>query len=332
MVFFGDKIRAPDSCLWLAICALLLACPAYATQADANTEIAHAQKLLSAGDYGAAYREYLQFAEEKQNPLAQFTVALFHDYGWGRAVNHAMACQWYAKAAVGHIPAAQHFYAECLQQGINGPADPGKAAHWYKQAVQNGHTISLCSLAQLHITGQGVPQAPRKGLALCQQAAEQGLDRAMVKMGQFHLDDNRQLRDYEKAYYWFKQASQTANAKAQYYLGIMYRDGLGRDIDLTAARNWFESAASHGFVPAYYQTGLLYFNAPLNPVAQKLHPNHLAKAYLWLSAAAERTQQQAERQETTKLLGKIKDRMPAAWLPSLNEKLAQHLELNNPEQ
>lgn len=116
-----------------------------------------------------------------------------------------------------------------------------------------------------------------------------------------------------------------------YQLGVMTRDGLGRSAAPTAARNWFESAASKGYVPAYYQTGLLYFNAPLDPVAHKLHPNHLAKAYLWLSAVIERSAEQAEIRATTKLLSEIKERMPESWLPSLNEKLAHHLQQYSPE-
>lgn len=324
-------MKAPDSFLWWTLCILLLTCPVFAAHADVNADISHAQKLLSAGDYAPAYREYLHIAEQDNHPLAQFTVALFHEYGWGRAVNHSVACQWYAKAAKGEIPAAQHFYAGCLQQGVNGVSDPAKAAHWYEKAVQNGHMLSLCSLAELYITGQGVHKDPRKGLTLCQQAAEQGLDTAMVWTGKFHLLDS-QLRDYDQAYSWFKRASLRENPRAQYYLGIMNRDGLGRDKDSTAARYWFESAASSGFVPAYYQTGLLYFNAPLDPVAHKLHPDHLAKAYLWLSAAAERSQNKTELEETTKLLGKIKKTMPASWLPSLDEKLAHHLAQNKPIQ
>jgi TPR repeat protein len=317
-----------DSSLWCVLLLLLLATSAFATPADVDSALAHAQELVSAGDYSSAYDEYLRIAEQDNHPLAQFSVALFYDYGWGRDVDRAMACQWYAKAAAGHIPAAQHFYADCLLEKVNGPADPEEAAYWYEQAAENGHIISLCSLAEMYIFGRGVPVDIEKGLSLCQGVAEQGLVTAMVRMGRIYLEEDGQLRDYDKAYYWFEEASLLANPTGQYQLGLMHRDGVGRDADSTTARYWFESAASKGFVPAYYQTGLLYFNAPLDPVANKLHPDFLAKAYLWLSAATARSDDKTEVHEAAELLGEIKKDMPASWLPSLNEKLAEHLAQN----
>jgi len=319
------KMMMPDSSLRRILCFLVLACPALAASADVDSALAQAQERVSAGDYANAYDEYLHIAEQDNHPLALFSIALFYEYGWGREEDHAAACQWFAKAAAEHVPAAQHFYAECLRQGSNGPADLGEAAYWYEQAAQNGHIISWCSLAELYVSGQGVPVDVEKGLSLCQQVAEQGLSTAMVRMGRFYLEGDDPLRDLDKAYYWFEEGSLLANPTAQHYLGIMCRDGVGRDPDSTTARYWFESAASQGFVPAYYPTGLLYINAPLDPVADKLHPDYLAKAYLWLSATTERSDDDAEVQEAVALLGEIKREMPASWLPSLDEKLARHL-------
>lgn len=331
MNYYSHKLKVPGLSLWQVYCFLLLACSMYTAQADVDTDLATAQKLLVAGKYGPAYNKFLYIAEQDKHPLALFNIALFYDYGWGRDIDHPLACQWYGKAARAEVPAAQHFYAECWLQGGKGIADPAKAAHWYEKAVQSGHSISLCSLAELYIEGRGVDKDPARGLALCQQAAGQGLDQAMLMMGKFHLQENKLLRDYDKAYAWFKSATERQNPEAQYFLGMMHRDGLGRERTPKVARYWFESAASQGFVPAYFQTGILYFNAPLDPVANKLHPDHLAKAYLWLSATAERSQNTTELQQTRLLLDKINKTMPAAWLPSLKEKLAQHLVQTKPK-
>ena len=142
--------------------------------ADFSRELRSAQKILAAGDYEQAFTEYSRFAKEKGNPLAQFTLALFYDYGWGRAIDRAAACRWYEKAAKGAVPAAAHFLGECLIEEALRPANPKQAAHWFQEAADLGHYYSLCSLAELYIEGSGVKKDVTKGLTLCQQAAEHG--------------------------------------------------------------------------------------------------------------------------------------------------------------
>jgi len=303
-----------------------------AVYADVDAELAKAQESLTSGDYAEAYDQYLHIAEHDDHALAKFSIALFHENGWGRAANHTLACEWYAEAAAGHIPAAQHFHAECLKEGTNAPADPGKAAHWYAEAANNGHVISWCSIAELLVSGLAEGKEYEDGLVRCSQVAEQGLGTAMVQMGRFHLEGGGELRDYQKAHDWFDMAIRTGRPDAQYYLGMMYRDGLGRDADLGTARYWFEASAASIFVPAYFPTGQLYFESPRDPVANKLHPDHLAKAYMWLSAAVERSNDEAEVRQARMMLDGIKTEMPPTWLPSLDEKLAEFLSQNDPVQ
>ena len=314
--------------LFLLGLVFLLATDAQAeVQRDYAAEVAKGQQALNKQDYSSAYEEYLRVAKEKDNPLAQFTLALFYDFGWGRAQDRAAACEWYAKAAPGHIPAAQHFHADCLRHGINDKADPVKAAQWYRQAADNGYFLSLCSLAELYIAGEGVPRDTQQGLALCDQAASKGLSSAMLSMSRFYLSDDPALKDESKAHHYLLQAARFKNTEAQFKLGVFYRDGITGDIDVSSARHWFELAAASGHVPAYYQTGVLYFNAPVDPVAKQLHPNDLAKAYLWLSAASKRSDDKAELQQTQNLLNQIARVMPRTWLGDLDAKLAEHLAL-----
>ena len=65
-------------------------------------------------------------------------------------VNPKAAYGWFKKAAAGDIPAAAHFYAEHLERGDVCAADPAEAAVWYRKAVDLGHHLSLCSLANLY--------------------------------------------------------------------------------------------------------------------------------------------------------------------------------------
>jgi len=284
-------------------------------------ELKTAQQLLSASNYSKAYAEYGKYA--KRNPLAQFSLGLFHQFGWGRSTDPATACRWFSKAATGNIPAAQHFFAECLRHGIHVTADPQAAAHWYEAAIQNGYLAALCPLAELHIAGSGVPKNPAQGLALCQQAAEKGLTSAQVRLGRFYLEEES-VRDYRKALQWFDIAARGNAAEGQHYFARMYQEGLAVEKNPILARNWFEAAAGKGYLPAYLPTATLYAKAPLAPDTDRLSETDLAKAYLWASAASKRLQG-AEQTTAQALMQQLLVIMPPSWQPDLDRKVAEHL-------
>jgi TPR repeat protein len=308
----------------LVLVILLVASQAQA-QRDLAAELRQAQKALAAGDYEKAFREYLRFAKEKNNPLAQFSVALFFQYGWGRPADPVAACKWYEKAAKGNIPAAAHFFAECLEQGVGRPSNPALAAAWYEKAAALGHHMSLCSLAELYMVGNGVPKDPARGLELCRKAAEQQVIRAQTRMGLFFLEGDESIRDLDQAFKWFQLAAERNSPEAQYYLAVMLRDGLGRPKTPEVARYWFEMAASQGYVLAYLPTAQLYFNAPVDQKTGKLSEHDLAKAYLWASATLKRSKETEELAQTEKMLEKIRAIMPETWAPTLDAKVAEHL-------
>jgi len=297
----------------------------WAHAVDLAAELQPAQAALAAGDYETAFREYHRIAEEKHNPLAQFTVALFFQLGWGRPRDPVTACQWHEKAAAGKIPLAEHSLGDCLLRGVHRPPDPTQAASWFARAAQNGYVLSLCSLGELYVTGKGVPKNPAKGLALCRGAAEQGVVPAMTRMGQFFLQGDAGQPDFDAAFSWFELAARRKSPEAQYYLGRMLRDGLGRPQGPVIARYWFESAAAQGYIPAYFPTAVLYFNAPVDPETHKQPAEDVAKAYLWLSATAKRSQDPGELAETAQMLMRLREIIPDTWLSTLDEKVAKHL-------
>jgi len=292
---------------------------------DISGELRNAQELLEKGEYDRAFVEYRRFAEEKNNPLAQFTLGLFFQYGWGRPVDPATACKWFEKAAARDIPAAAHFFAECLAKGLGRPADPAGAAGWYEKAAALGHYMSLCSLADLYMIGSGVPKDPARGLMLCRQAAEKKVPAAQTRTGLFLLKGDPSIRNVDEAFKWFSAAAQGGVPEAQYYLGVMLRDGLGGTKAPDTARFWFESAASQGYAPAYFPAGELYFKAPVDPDTGNLPAHDLAKAYLWVLAASRRTRDPEELKRINDHLSKILKIMPDSWRPDLDAKVDAHL-------
>jgi len=304
---------------------LFSAVPVAATERvrDTSTELRPAEKALSAGDYAKAYTLFSAFSAK--NPLAQFNVALFHKFGWGRPVDEVEACRWFEKAAQGKIQAGEHFFGDCLARGIGRPADYAAALVWYTKAAGHGHLISLCSAGELYIKGHGVAKDARQGLELCAEAARQEVPPAMLKLADYFREGTDVKQDLPAARYWYQQAAERHLLEAQYRLGVMLGEGQGGEPDLKAALFWLETAASEGYAPAYLPTAILYANAKPVPETGALAPEHLAKIYLWLSAAKARTADTAQLAEIARIEAMVLAVMPASWRGALDKKVAEHL-------
>lgn len=315
----------------LALVLLLVAIPCYGMAANSRSDMKRAEKALAQSDYQTAFAIYQRYAVDEKDPLAQFTLGLFYENGWGKPIDRKKACELYEQASAGDIPAAAHLAAECVLAGVHRPSAPDDAAALLEQAGNQGHYLSFCSLGELYMKGQGVAKDPAKGLEFCAQAANQNVPKAKLLMGQFLLEGDPAIRNYGEAINWFQAAAQDDLPEAQYSLGIMARDGLGMEKNRQAAINWLEQAASHGYAPAYLPTGQLYITPP--PGAEDLQPpaEELAKAYLWLSAAKASSSPQ-DRIEAEKALQDVQKIMPSSWVPELDQKVAQHLAEFPPQQ
>lgn len=291
-----------------------------------NTQIMKdAQAALAAGDFEKAFARYHAAANDDKNALAQFSLGLFYQNGWGRTVDKAIACQWFEKAAQGGIPTAQHLTGICFEEGMHRPADPAAAANWFQKAAQVGHTHSYCHLGNLYMTGKGFPKDPIKALELCHPAAQQGAIPAQIWMGKFYLQGDATIQDIQKAYRWFEAAAQKQSPEAFYYLGIIMDKGLSPGHTPQKARQMFEQAAVLKYVPAYFQTGKHFFDAKPDSATNQLSAENLAKAYVWLSATVQRSENPEEIHAAKEMLQQILAVMPATWLAELDHKVAQHL-------
>lgn len=289
-----------------------------------STELQPAQQALAAGDYPKAYARYSRFAAT--NPLAQFTLGLFHRNGWGRSTDEVAACRWFEKSASRNIPAAQHYLGDCLVRGTHRATDAKSALAWYRKAAAGGHLISLCSAADLYIRGNGVGKDTKQGLDLCQQAAQAGSPPAMLKLANHYREDVDVPQDLVAARYWYQQAAERGSNEARYRLGVMLSEGLGGEPEASAALFWMESAAAEGYAPAYLPTAILYANAEVDPANGALRPEHLAKIYLWNGAARIRASDPAALAETGHIEKMLLSVMPATWRNDLDRAIAEHLE------
>lgn len=307
--------------LWLIAAALPSI--AAADEAAIQAELDRAQEALSAERYADAYDQYSTIAETDEAPLAFFSLALFHQFGWGMEVDEAEACRWFERAAVGDVPTAAHFFAVCLRDGLGRAADPAAAAQWFGTAIELGHYASLCDLGILQIEGRGVAKMTSQGIDLCAQAAQMGVPGAQLQLAEL-FDGHDEVRDPIQARFWYEQSA-AHSAQAQFRLGVMARDGIGGPQDLELAKYWLESAAAQGYLDAYYPTAVLFNDEATDPETGELLEFPAAKAYMWLTATAHRLGGNDQGREAAALRAELLESMPADWQGTLDEKVDAHL-------
>jgi TPR repeat protein len=290
---------------------------------DYAKELGPAYARLDQRDYARAYPLFQRRAAT--NPLAQFTLGLFHQNGWGRPVDHDVACAWFAKAALRRIPSAQHLHGDCLMRTPDAPGNAEAALASYLDAAKGSHYISLCSAAELLIHGRGMPRDVPRGLALCTQGAQSNAPPAMLRLALFLSDDADVPPNLPLARGWFERAAKAGIADARFRLAIMQSQGDGGEVDRDAALLGMESLAAEGYVPAYLPTAVMYANQPAQADTGALSAEHLAKAYLWACAAKASLRDPARLAPTEQLLASVLAIMPPEWRPELDRKVDAHL-------
>lgn len=310
----------------LAICSALWVAPAGAVQPTAarqQAQTAHlraADEAMARKDYAKAYRLFMQ---QRQQALAQFNLGLLHRNGWGRSAHAGNACRWFERAAQGGIPAAAHYWADCLAQGIGQPANVPAALDWYAKAASSGHLISACTAADYYIQGRGVVKDVEHGIALCTRVAHAYSAPAMVQLADYYREGVHLPHNLAAARYWYQEAAQLQSLSAQYWLGTLLAQGQGGAQDMPAALYWLETAASAGYAAAYLPTAVLYANQPLEAPGQALSPEHLAKIYLWSRAA--RMSAAGDSAEVERIEALLEQVVPAAWRAPLDAQVQAHL-------
>jgi TPR repeat protein len=85
-----------------------------------------------------------------------------------------------------------------------------ESARYLEKGAQEGHLLSMATLATLYLKGTGIPPDPRK------------------------------------AAFWFEQAAIGGNVISQSIIGLLYFNGIGVKQDLGQARKWLAKAAANG--------------------------------------------------------------------------------------
>ena len=205
-----------------------------------------ADEAYKAKDYAKALK-YYQYAAEKNDSQAQFSLGAMYDMGYGVTQNYAEAMKWYLKAAnQGHV-FAQNNIGVMYENGQGVKKDCSEANKWYLKAAEQGYTPAQTNLGLNLYVGNGITQNYTEAFNWLLKAANSGGALAQYNVAGMYYKGEGVKQDYSEALKWYTKASDQGDTDALYCLGIMYANGTGmKSQNIAEALNCFYKAAQKG--------------------------------------------------------------------------------------
>lgn len=130
-----------------------------------------------------------------------------------------------------------------------------KARDYFKQAAEEGFTVSYYRLANLILKEDGNHS---QAAPLYQAAVDDGHWLSLAPLGYMYLKGNGVNRDTARAHVLLERAVENDVIDGHYYLGLAYTQGLGVEVDLSLGFKHLVTAAQQGHADAQNQLGYLY--------------------------------------------------------------------------
>ncbi len=203
--------------LCLLLCGILAARAAEERQAPAD---------FQAKRQAALVRDWMEAKRESETP-AQFLARLMDAAREGDAR---------AMATVG---------SEFRQR-----QDDGRAAHWWRQAAENGNSLAAYLLASLYASEAARDE--EQSLAWLRRAAEAGLAEAQMDLGNRCAEGRGVELDPAAARIWHRQAAEGGYLPAWCNLATLEMQGRGGAQDLQSAAGHFQKAADAGIAQGFF--------------------------------------------------------------------------------
>ena len=140
--------------------------------------------------------------DSEMDALDQLSIGHEFYYGDRFPANHAVAVEWYRRAAEQNNAEAQYFLGLMTFRGEGVPQNDAEAAKWFTKAAEQGLAYAQDGLGFLYASTEGVMQNDDKALMWFTKAAKQG-DSA----GQSHLATLYAMQEnYIQAHVWWSMS------------------------------------------------------------------------------------------------------------------------------
>ncbi len=294
-----------------------------------------AMDAYNAGDFAKALPLFKTAYAKMGFPDAADMEGQMYLLGLGTPRDTAQAIVWLTKATDGFRPGMdeQRFFPDTPEimngrteaamtlgkiyaTGLDVPADPKKARHWFGNADEFGYIPAAHLLGILdesayggegslksavaHLTragtigyapseyelgviyyngGDGVPQDKAEAGAWLVQAAKRGHPDALYAVGRMYdLGEGGAGVDPQRALVYYKEAAVKGQPDAQNAIGLSFYLGQGVPKDPAIARTWFQHAAEGDVPDAMFNYAVMLANGEGGKA-------DLASAYAWMRLA-----------------------------------------------
>lgn len=200
-------------------------------------------------DQAEAVRLFRLAAAQEHAPSALY-LGLASEFGYGTAIDYALAGEWYDRAIAGGSTEAMVRRAAMAEAGQGAPADPNRALELLETAAGLGSVEANRQLGRKYRHGEGVMQHPLRAMDYYRAAAEQGDAGAMSALAEILLSGYGVTRDPEAAMDWYFRAYQAGDADAGFALALAHADGLGVPQDIGKVAGFMLGAIRGGSAAA----------------------------------------------------------------------------------
>lgn len=178
---------------------------------------------------------------------SQGTLGICYATGNGVPVNHALAVQWFEKAAMQNDPVAQKNMGVSLRRGLGVPENKAEAAGWFEKAAAQGNVQAEGFLARMLMDGEGIHTDYRRAESLLKQVLSSGdedeYDEALFNLALLYTT---KLNDNNNGFPLWRESAQRGNNVAQFNLGLCFYNGWGTTKDIDQAIYWWRQSAAQG--------------------------------------------------------------------------------------
>ena len=165
----------------IIVATALIACGGAASAQDVSG--ARPTAGASARTTPAADIETLRVAAARNEPWAQYDLAVALACGRGVTRNRAEAAAWFSRAAEQGHTQAQSVLGWMYMTGSGVRRDDAQALRWLREAAETGNTAAQNNLGIVHAQGRGVPVDRAEAEKWFRKAADQGAKDAARNLG-----------------------------------------------------------------------------------------------------------------------------------------------------
>ena len=224
--------------------ALLITTLPVAAQATESPEVRAARALYNTGNIAGVVATLEPAAAKGDGEAAFLLGEIYRNGANGYPADPAKAAAWYRRGAELNETSSMFRLGVQLQDGSGVAKSEAEAFQWFERAAKRGGTRAAYYAGDALMNGIGAAKDPARAIPYLKQASEDGYRAAMVDYGYALDTGNGVAEDDAAAFVWYRKSAELGSGTGAFNTGVFYREGLGAaPQNRAAAFYWFLRSA-----------------------------------------------------------------------------------------